>query len=192
MNRTAGRLTLMLAALALLAGCEATRFERAPLAASEPCDRALVGSWQDEPDAVGEVTRLQVSADCRLVVTMIHEGKGNSTDPVRLSTARLGDRDFAWVSARWAHEHFVDGGPLVGPDEVYVVHYRLRDGGLQVFGPANITVADLVKRGELRGKVTEDETDTFVRIDAAGGRQALEHPRFFRDTPRSFRKGAPN
>jgi len=103
MNRTAGRLTLMLAALALLAGCEATRFERAPLAASEPCDRALVGSWQDEPDAVGEVTRLQVSADCRLVVTMIHEGKSNSTDPVRLSTARLDDRDFAWVSARWAH-----------------------------------------------------------------------------------------
>src|SRR5690606_41633295 len=114
--RTACRFLLVPAALALLAGCEATRFEQAPLAADASCDRALLGHWQSR-DVRGssERTELRVSADCQLTVTEPGSSGARTTDPVRLHPARLDGMAHAWADAARAHAHVRAGRPPPAP-----------------------------------------------------------------------------
>jgi len=178
--RTACRFLLVPAALALLTGCEATRFEQAPLAADASCDRALLGHWQsrDVPGS-SERTELRVSADCQLTVTEHGSSGARTTDPVRLHTARLDGMAHAWVDAAWAHAHFVDGGPQLEPGEVYVLQYRFQDGVLEILGPDSALAAKLVRAGRLQGQVEETDFEVFVRIAAGSGRKALQQPGLF-------------
>ncbi|KAA2284500.1 hypothetical protein [Arenimonas fontis] len=183
------RYGVLLSALALLAGCEATRFEQAPLTAEAACDPALAGRWlsvAEPPGPDGEM-ELQVSADCLLAVVEYQGEQRRTGEVARLHTGRHGGHRYAWVDAGWAHRRF-EVDLAVAEGAVYLVRYRVQGDVLDVRSPDTRRVAHLIIDQELDGEVVARDYSIFSRVDVADGLAALERADFFKPEPLRFRR----
>lgn len=188
------RASLLFAALLLLAGCQRTVFESAPVAAAPGCDPDLVGEWRSEGDKRSEDGELVafVGADCSLV-TVEHGSEGERrSPPTTLHVGRAGGVRYLWVDAAWANASFkVDATALDRPGDVYLHAYAISRDVLRVAAPPHTALAHRVLDKDIPGEVFMTENELVVRVtgDADAVRRTLSRHRLFRmDEALRFRR----
>lgn len=176
-------LGLFCAAL-LLAGCQRTLFENAPVA-STGCDPDLVGEWRSEGGKRSEDGELIafVGAACELV-TVEHGSQGERrSPPTILHTARSGGVRYLWVDAAWANASFeVEPSALDQSGDVYLYAYSISRDVLRVAAPPHQALAHRVIDKDIAGSVFMTQNELVVRIvgDAQAIRGTLSKHRVFR------------
>ena len=180
---------LILIACVLLAACEATTFEQAPVAAL-PCDPALAGHWASEGDGEdddGEVV-LQIDAACQLaVVEHKSDGKPRTGEATRLHLGRHGRHHYAWVDAGWMMRRFDEDHRF--PDgDVFLVRYRQRGDRLDLWATDDKAAAHAIIDDRLEGEVLARDNELFNRLTGGQDAAVLEHRGLFDAEAVSFRR----
>lgn len=171
-----------------LAGCQATTFETAPLAA-EACDAQLAGRWLsigEQPSDDGEV-ELRIDADCRIEV-LEHEQSGLRTGVG--TTVQVGQQEgqrYAWVPASWLRERF-DKDFLTPDGDVFVLRYRVDHDQLHLNFPDEKALAHRIIDGALQGEVRAVDRRLLVRLTGPAQPALLGSPRFFVWESQQFRR----
>lgn len=177
-----------LCAAVLLAACQATSFEKPPIA-DAGCDPALAGTWLsqgEDADEEGEVVLL-VDARCRLHVEE-HESTGiKRGDGIQAHLGRYGKHHYLWVDANWVHSRFDEPhAPPAG--DVYLVRYR-RDGDtLTLWTTDDKPIAHAIIDNDLTGEVISRDNRLFNRLTGEPGPDVLDRPGFFKAEPALFHR----
>lgn len=175
--------------LLLLAGCQATTFEQAPLAAAA-CDPELQGHWLSLPDAPkgreGEV-QLHIDGDCRLQLREQKQDGTQTTTVTSLATAPHGAHRFVWTRADWDWLRFETGNPAQRQD-VFILRYGIVDDRLVLQAIDSKAVAHLIIDGRLQGEVVKRQDSLLNRITGAPQPQALDLPGLFSPEQMRFRR----
>ena len=172
----------------LLAACEATTFETAPVAAL-PCDPTLAGDWSsvgDQGEVDGEVV-LQIDGDCRLSV-IEHKADGPHTgEATALHLGRHGGHRYAWVDAGWMMQRF-DEDHRFPEGDVIVLRYRQQGDRLELWSTDDRAVAHAIIDDKLDGEVLARENELFNRLTGTQEAAVLDHPGLFDAEPAAFRR----
>lgn len=184
----------VLAVLLMLAGCQRTLFEHAPVAAAPGCDPDLVGEWRSEGERRSEDGELVafVGADCRLV-TVEHRGDGERRSlPTTLHLGRAGGVRYLWVDAAWANAAFdVEANVLDREGDVYLYAWSLSREVLRLATPPHTALAHRVIDKDIPGEVHMTENELVVRVTGTPEqvRRTLSRHRVFRmDEALRFRR----
>ena len=182
---------LIAIACGLLAACEATTFEHAPLAAL-PCDPALVGHWASEGeghDKDGEMV-LQIDAACALTVVE-HKADGPRTgEATALHLGRHGNHDYAWVDAGWMMRRF-DEDHRFPEGDVFLMRYRRQGDRLELWSTDDKAIAHAIIDDDLDGEVLARENELFNRLTGRQEPAVLEHRGLFDAEAAGFRRVPP-
>ncbi|HEX5755292.1 MAG TPA: hypothetical protein VFY12_02950 [Arenimonas sp.] len=179
---------LALLACLLMAGCQATTFETAPIAA-EACDSNLAGRWLSIGDSVDEdgETELRIDADCQLEV-IEHENDGPRTGPATtVQVGRHRGHRYAWVEAGWIRERF-DAEFDAPASDVHLLRYRIDHDVLHVLGSDDKDLAHRIIDNELRGEVHAADNRLHVRLTGPAQPKLLDTPRLFAGDELRFRR----
>lgn len=180
---------LIMVACVLLAACEATTFEQAPVAAL-PCDPALAGHWASEGDGEdddGEIV-LQIDAACQLaVVEQKSDGKPRTGEATPLHLGRHGRHHYAWVDAGWMMRRFDEDHRF--PDgDIFLVRYRQRGDRLDLWPTDDKAVAHAIIDDRLEGEVLARDNELFNRLTGGPDAAVLEHRGLFDAEAVGFRR----
>lgn len=184
------KIAWMLAASLLLGGCEATSFERAPLAEGA-CDARLPGHWDsigDKPDEDGDV-QLDIGPDCRLELFDRHEGAMRAGAPTQLHFGTQGGKSYVWFDAGWSLRRF-DSDLTPPSGDVLLMRYALSADQLTVVATDDKAIAHQVLDERIPGTVRKDDDGLQVRITGGPHPALLDGQGFFKDEPMRFRRGA--
>lgn len=179
---------LIVMSCVLLAACEATTFEQAPVAAL-PCDPALAGHWASEgegDDKDGEIV-LQINAACQLAVVE-HKANGPSTgEPTALHLGRHGRHHYAWVDAGWMMRRFDEDHRF--PDgDVFLMRYRRQGDRLELWSTDDKLIAHAIIDDKLEGEVLARDNELFNRLTGQQEPEVLEHRGLFDAEAAGFRR----
>lgn len=148
------RSTLVLLAIALLSGCEQTRFEALPSGEVSDCDRDWVGAWRIEDTREraekddGPVYWI-VSDNCARYQTLEPDGASEDEDDYAFRYVRHGDSNFIAATAHpdaeakdsdWHKAHMLIRYEFRGSDQI------------RAFDVDNQRVARLIVDGEIGGR----------------------------------------
>ena len=149
-----------------LAGCEATTFEKPPVA-ELACDAQLVGDWLSvaDPgsnDTPGEV-ELQIDQACHL--SMIEHKKDGDVggDATALHIGRDGSQRYFWIDADWAFKRAQSTEPAPAGD-VYLLRYEISGRELQLHTADNRAIAHRILDDKLHGEVHKTESTLVNRL----------------------------
>ena len=190
----------VLAALALpllLAACQRTVFENAPVEAAAGCDPDLVGTWHSEGDTRAEDGELRavVGPDCTLVVFERKPAGEKRSPPTTLHTGRTGGVRYLWVDAAWVHAAFDVGATAIDREgDVYLYAWRTSRDVLRLAAPPHRALAHRVIDDDIDGEVMLAGDNLVVRVKGSpeAVRKTLSRHRLFRlDEALRFRKAAP-
>lgn len=175
--------------LLLLAACQATSFENAPLVAAAGCDPALVGGWTsvgDTPQENGEVV-LHLDAACQLRFEE-HERDGvRRTDATPLHLGRRGEYAYAWVDSSWALKSVEeDHRPPAG--DIQLARYHVDGDTLQLWSTDDKAIAHAIIDGELTGTVSYSDSELFNRLTGEPAPAVLDRPGLFDAEPAKFQR----
>jgi hypothetical protein len=179
---------LILIACVLLSACEATTFEKAPIAAL-PCDPALVGHWASEGDGEdedGEVV-LQIDAGCQLAVLEQKADGPRTGEATALHLGRHGRHHYAWVDAGWMMRRFDEDHQFPAGD-VYLVRYRRQGDRLQLWSTDDKAVAHAIIDDRLDGEVFAADNELFNRLTGTQEATVLDHRGLFDAEAAGFRR----
>ncbi|HEU0152373.1 MAG TPA: hypothetical protein VFQ84_03395 [Arenimonas sp.] len=185
------RAALALAALLVLAGCQITTFEQAPLAAL-PCDPAVVGEWHsigEAPSGDGEMI-LRVAADCQLSVEERTAEGPRIGEPTRLFLGEHAGRRYAWTDAGWLLRRFEEDHPVPAGD-VHLVRFAIEGDRLSLWSTDDKRIAHAIIDGDLSGEVSARDRRLFNRLVGPPSPEVLEHAGLFDDASADFRKIEP-
>jgi hypothetical protein len=170
----------------LLAACQVTTFEKAPIAASPGCDPALAGRWI-AADEGGEV-ELVVGPDCTLsVAERENDGwKVPPKPPTTLHVGRHGDRNYGWVDATWGLMVADEADRVLPEGDVVVLRYRIEGDRLLVWGADDKAIAHRIVDGDLQGRTQVDGSDIINRLSGDQPAEVLEERSFFEAEPEIF------
>ncbi|KFN48949.1 hypothetical protein [Arenimonas composti] len=190
MNRPFFPATAVAAASLLLAACQATSFEKAPLAAEPGCDPALVGRWNSLEDdgqagAASEI-RLRIDASCLLVVDMRSEGS-RRIDETRISIARHEGLAYAWFDANWPLRLGREDYRFPAGD-VMLVRWRIDGEELLVWQVADKPLAHAIIDGEVAGETRFADSTLFNRLTGEANPDLLGRSGLFAAEPGRFRR----
>lgn len=172
----------------LLAACQATTFERAPLQALA-CDPALAGDWSsldEEGQTDGEVV-LHVGKDCALEVTERKPAGPQTGEATRFHLGRHGDHTYAWVDANWLMRRF-DEDHRTPEGDVYVMRYRVQGDQLELWSTEDKPIAHAIIDDELEGEVIARDERLFNRLTGDQDPAVLDRKGFFDADPGRFRR----
>jgi hypothetical protein len=162
----------------LLAGCQATTFERPPLQAIA-CDPALAGQWSsqgEDGDADGEMV-LKIGKDCALEVTENKPDGPVTGEATTFQLGRQGKHSYAWVDANWLMRRFdEDHRPPAG--DVYLMRYQLR-GDTQLWSTDDPPIAHAIIDDKLEGEVIARDERLFNRLTGEQDPAVLDRKGFF-------------
>jgi hypothetical protein len=179
--------------LLLLAGCEATTFEHAPMAERNGCDPALVGDWFSLADARdgnnGEV-ELQVGSNCRLLVIEHKQDGAVNGEATQLHVGNDGRQGYAWVDAAWAFQR-ADSHETTVPGDVYVLRYGVHGERLELRTPDTKAIAHRIIDDDLQGETRKSGTVLVNRLTGTVTPQQLRWHGFFADKPARFERRKP-
>lgn len=154
------------AALATLAGCQATTFEHPPVA-DTGCKAQLVGDWLSVPDPgssdVPGEGELQVDATCRVVLIDHKPDKTVRSDPVMLHLGSDEAHTWLWVDAGWAFRSG-QSQQLPPAGDVSVFLYKLDGDMLELALPDDRAIAHHIIDGELQGDVSKASGTLLNRV----------------------------
>jgi hypothetical protein len=158
---------LLMPVLALgLAGCEATTFEKPPIA-EVACDAQLVGDWLSVADSgtndtPGEV-ELQIDKACHLSL-IEHKKDGDvGGEATELHIGRNGSQNYFWLDAAWAFKRAQSTEPAPAGD-VYVLRYNISGKELQLRTANNRLIAHRILDDKLHGEVHKSESTLVNRL----------------------------
>jgi len=168
-----------LCACLLLAGCETTSFQAAPVAA-DVCDRALIGTWDsigDKREDNGEV-ELRIDDQCNLLF-IEHEKNGSKQGAATLLHVGHDRGDgFLWVDGAWVASRF-DMKRTVPAGDIFLVDYRIKNDRLTLHAPNDKAIAHRIIDGKINGEVRRVDGDLDNRILAPADPAMLHQPWFF-------------
>jgi hypothetical protein len=176
--------------LLLLAGCELTTFEKAPLTGAA-CDARLVGHWNsvaDDNDKDGEV-QLDISKACKLEVSDLQKGVMRHGEPTELHVGQHNRVDYLWVDAAWAQTRFESDLPINAGD-VTVVRYTLTKDELVLNAPDHKAIAHRILDDKIPGDTSKTEKGLQNRITGLAHPEVLEAEGFFSAEAIRFHRGA--
>ena len=176
-----------------LAGCEATTFEKPPLAETA-CDPQLVGYWLTVPDGgsndpAGE-GEFQIDATCKLVA-IDHKQDQTGADtvqtsnPTQLHVGRDGAQGYLWVDSAWAFR-FAQSDQAPPPGDVTVLRYDINAGGLALSMTADRAIAHRIIDGDLDGEVHKLDGTLLDRLTGVVSSVQLRNKVAFSDKPAHF------
>lgn len=173
----------------LLAACQATSFEHAPLQAIA-CDPALAGHWVsqgEDSDDDGEVM-LDIGSDCRLEMTEQKPDGLVGGEAVTFHLGRQGRHTYAWVDANWLMRR---GGEDHRPPEgdVYVMRYQLRGDTLDIWSTDDPAIAHAIIDDRLEGEVIARDERLFNRLTGEQDPAVLDRRDFFNAKAGRFKRG---
>ncbi|MEO8742567.1 MAG: hypothetical protein ABI365_05165 [Lysobacteraceae bacterium] len=179
--------------LASLLGCEATTFQKPPLAEAS-CDTQLVGDWLTVPDAgtsdaPGE-GELQIDKTCQLIVIdhkqdKTHADQANASDPTQLHVGHDGTHGYIWVDSAWAFGFArSDLKPPTG--DVTVLRYGISGDDLSLSLTDDRAIAHHLIDGNLKGDVRKIDNTVLNRITGTLALGQLRDQIVFSDKPAHF------
>ncbi len=172
----------------LLAACEATTFEHAPIAAL-PCDSTLAGHWASEgegDDKDGEMV-LQIDASCQLSVLEQKADGPRTGEPTALHLGRHGKHHYAWVDAGWMMRRF-DEDHRFPEGDVFLVRYLRQGDRLEIWATDDKPVAHAIIDDTLEGEVLARDNELFNRLTGQQEATVLEHRGLFDAESAGFRR----
>ena len=184
------KLSILMCCL-LLSACEATTFEKAPIAAL-PCDPALAGHWASEgegDDKDGEIV-LQIDAACQLSVLEQKADGPRTGEATALHLGRHGRHHYAWVDAGWMMRRFDEDHQFPAGD-VYLVRYRRQGDRLELWSIDDKAVAHAIIDDRLDGEVLASDNELFNRLTGTQEAAVLDHRGLFDADPAGFRRLEP-
>ncbi len=179
---------LPLALLVGLTGCEATTFEKPPVAETA-CDAQLVGDWfsvanSKSNDTPGEV-ELKIDQACSLSL-IEHKKDGDVIgDATMLHFGRDGSQDFFWLDATWAFKRAQSSEPAPVGD-IYLLRYNVHGKELQLFTINNRAVAQRILDDQLRGEIHKTNGTLVNRLTDTVTPQQLRSKIAFDSKPARF------
>ena len=178
----------LLFAIVLLAGCQATTFEEAPLQALA-CDPALSGDWAskgEDSDEDGEFV-LHIGKDCALEVTERKPTGPRTGEATTFHLGRHGGQTYAWVDANWLMRRFdEDHRPPEG--DVYVMRYRVKGDTLDLWTTDDPAIAHAIIDDDLDGEVLARDERLFNRLTGQQKPDVLTRRNFFDADPGRFKR----
>jgi len=171
-----------------LAGCEATTFEKPPLA-ELACSAELAGDWlsvadSNSNDTPGEV-ELQIDKTCRLSL-IEHKKDGNvGGDPTMLHFGRDGTQRYFWIDAGWAFKRAQSTEPAPAGD-VYLLRYDISGRELQLRTANDRVVAHRILDDKLHGEVHKTESTLVNRVTGTVTPEQLRSMIAFDSKPARF------
>lgn len=172
----------------LLAACQATSFEHAPLQAIA-CDPALAGHWVSQgegSDDDGEVT-LDIGSDCRLEMSEQKPDGMVGGEAVTFHLGRQGRHTYAWVEANWLMRRAGEDHRM--PDgDVVVMRYQRRGDTLDLWSTDDPAIAHAIIDDRLEGEVIARDERLFNRLTGAQDPAVLEGRDFFNDKAGRFKR----
>lgn len=171
-----------------LAGCEATTFEKPPVA-ELACDAQLVGDWlsvadSDSNDTPGEV-ELQIDKSCRLSL-IEHKKDGDvGGDPTTLHIGRVGPQHYFWIDAAWAFRRAQSTEPAPAGD-VYLLRYDIDGKELRLHTADDRAVAHHILDDKLNGEVHKTESTLVNRVTGTVTEEQLRTMIAFDTKPARF------
>ncbi|HEV2607993.1 MAG TPA: hypothetical protein VGT79_08420 [Xanthomonadaceae bacterium] len=179
----------MMPALVLgLAGCEATTFEKPPVA-ELACDAQLVGDWlsvadSGSNDTPGEV-ELQIDKTCHLSL-IEHKKDGDvGGDATVLHVGRDGPQNYFWLDAAWAFKRAQSTEPAPAGD-VYVLRYNISGKELQLRTANDRAIAHHILDDKLHGEVHKTESTLVNRLTGSVTPEQLRSMIAFDTKPARF------
>lgn len=183
----------LLILLASLIGCEATTFQKPPLA-EVGCDPQLVGNWLTVPspgtkEAPGE-GELQVDTACSLVVITHDKQKIETSDPTQLHLGRDGTQGYFWVDSAWAFRFArTDLQPPAG--DVTLLRYAVTGNELGLALTDDRAIAHHLIDGNLKGDVHKIDNTILNRIIGTLEPGQLRNQIGFKDYSTQFIRQSP-
>jgi hypothetical protein len=179
--------------LLLLAACQVTTFETAPLTAIDGCDPALVARWDafDADAPAGKPAEMSVQVDARCHIRLFDEHNPQGSDPTPLHLGRHGDATYAWFDAGWAmrvgrEDHAFPEGDVV------LMRYRLDGDTLQAWSTDDKAIAHAIVDGTLTGEVSVANSEIYNRLTGTQDPAVLARSDFFDAEGGTFRRAAGN
>jgi len=176
-------------ALALLAACQSTTFEKPPIAEAA-CDGRLTGHWNsidDERQEDDGEFQIDVSDTCILNVSDLHQGEMRHGEPTQLHVGVAGDQRYLWVDSAWSDQRF-EANLKAPVGDVYVLRYELKRDELILHTTNDKAVAHRIIDDEIPGDTQKIGHDLQNRITGGPHPQLLEKPGLFSDKPIRFRR----
>ena len=188
------RFILGLTTLILLAGCETTRFESSPFAATS--DDALHGRWLSVGERPGELGEVELQVARRYgahadspegggfevwdeLVFIEHKKEGaQSGKPTDLNVGRDGDRRYLWVDAQWAEERMGEH-PRPDKGDVFLFRYRIEGDRLEVWRANTRAFAHKVIDNEFKGEIQRSDDELHVRLKSPVDPKLLRNTRLW-------------
>jgi hypothetical protein len=182
-------LTACVLASFLLAGCESTRFEAAPVA-EQPCDPTLAGHWWSLDKKLkqdGEV-ELDIGPNCRLKF-IEHDQHTSASwgEATSLHVGRDAGRTYLWVDANWAEVRMGEE-PRAEKGDVFVLRYRARGDLLELWQVDTKAIAHRVIDNEIKGDVHQADDELHVRLKKPVDPEALRARGFWDKDVLRFRR----
>lgn len=149
-----------------LYGCEATTFERPPVA-ELACPSQLAGDWLSVADStsndiLGEV-ELQIDRSCNLSI-IEHKKDGDVGGATTLvHVGRDGSQNYLWLDATWAFQRAQSTRPAP-PGDVYVLIYSVDGKELRLFAADDRAIAHRILDDQLKGEVHKTESSLVNRL----------------------------
>lgn len=181
----------------LLAACQVTTFEKAPIAASSGCDPALVGTWSSidpggDAEDDGEVM-LEIGADCALSYRERDaDGRIREVPATPLRVGRHGAHAYGWVDGAWGLRAAEEEEHTVPAGDVIVLRYALDGDTLSVWSTDDKAIAHAIVDDDLNGHTTAGGGDIVNRLTGEQDPAVLDRPGFFDAEPGTFRRVAGN
>ena len=179
--------------LASLIGCEATTFQKPPLAEAA-CDPQLVGDWLTVPDpGTSEVAgegELQIDKTCRLIVIDHKQDKtradqANASDPTQLHVGHDGTQGYFWVDSAWAFR-FARSDLLPPAGDVTVLRYGISGDDLSLSLTDDRAIAHHLIDSNLQGDVRKIDNTVLNRITGTLAAGQLRDQITFSNKPAHF------
>ena len=179
----------------LLAACQVTTFEKAPIAALPGCDPALVGTWSSiDPDGTAEddgEVMLDIGADCALTYREREADGGIRTVPATpLRVGRHGSHAYGWVDGTWGLRAAEEEDHTLPAGDVIVLRYRLDGDTLSVWSTDDKAIAHAIVDDDLNGHTDAGGGDIVNRLTGEQDPAVLDRAGFFDDEPGTFRRAA--
>jgi hypothetical protein len=187
-DRTKNRRSLALLLLVGLAGCEATTFEKPPLAETS-CDPQLVGDWltvadPGSSDMPGE-GELRIDKSCMLIAIDHKLDKPVTSDTIQLHIGHDGAQKYLWVDSAWAFRFAQSDEPAPAGD-VTVLRYDLQGKDLTLNMTDDRAIAHRIIDGDLQGDVHESDGVLLNRLTGKLTPEQLREKVAFSDKPAQF------
>ncbi len=183
--------------LASLIGCEATTFEKPPLAEAV-CDRQLIGDWLTVADPGSNDTagegELQIDKTCRLIAIDHKQDKTGAkttqtSDATKLHVGHDGAQRYIWVYAAWAFR-FAQSDQASPAGDITVLRYAIDVDQLALSMTNDRAIAHHIIDGDLQGDLHKVDGALFNRLTGVVTPEQLRSKVAFKNKPARFSRSA--